>query len=80
LLNRNDPVGLHIQLMNGKSGIFGEEAPDEPLAAAPDGKQTEKNRKSPSQQKRGLTKAELPPLAGTQLDLKNMVSLEPAVF
>src|SRR5438034_1021866 len=80
LFNSDDAIGLHIQLMNGKGGVFGEPAAHDPLSSSPRAEQTEKDREGASEEDGHLADAKLPPLAGTKLYVQHMVALEAAVF
>ena len=80
LLDRDDAVGLHVQLVNGKSRVFGEEAPNEPFPSSPGGKQSKKNRTSTAEQQGELAQPALAAMRRAQLNIENMIALEAAVL
>src|SRR5437762_7011169 len=79
LFESDDTIGLHIEMVNGKSGVLINQRAQQPVPAFPKHQQRSENRQQDRQTKSERPQTHAPPLAGTQLYVQHMITLKSAI-
>ena len=80
LLQRNHAVGFHLNVLDGKLGVFIDEFVQRPLARAPEQIKTEHRAEQDARRQRRQPRARRAHLVGTQFHVQNVPAMQPPVF